>query len=149
MHHATGSETLFRDDDDCIAFLGAVETASRRFHLEVHGYALIPNHYHLLIEIGNPERLSSIMSGLARSYVYYYHRKYQSSGHLWQGRYKSKPILKENYLVNCAEYIETNPIRKKITQAPDEYRWCSYKERCLQVKKNLLDELVLVVNPEP
>ena len=85
----------------------------------------MPNHYHLLLEIGLPEKISSIMSGLARSYVYYHHKKYQTSGHLWQGRFKSQPIQKEMYLLSCGRYIERNPVKAGIINFAEDYPYSS------------------------
>jgi hypothetical protein len=62
-------------------------------------------------------------------------------GHLWQGRFRSKPILKDIYLVQCAAYIEANPVRAGLVKTIAEYTWSSYNERCFSTKKRYLDEM--------
>lgn len=67
--------------------------------------------------------------------------KYSVVGHLWQGRFISKPILKGYYLIHCATYIEANPVRANIVDDIASYRWSSYKERCLLDNFNTIDEM--------
>jgi len=47
-------------------------------------------------------------------------------GHLWQGRFKSKIIEDERYFLQCGKYIELNPVRAGLVQAPDDYTYSSY-----------------------
>jgi len=69
------------------------------------------------------------------------HSRYGKVGHLWQGRFKGKPILKGGYLVQCATYIEGNPVRADIVTDMANYIWSSYRERCLYSGKFILDEV--------
>jgi hypothetical protein len=69
--------------------------------------------------------------------------KYRKVGHLWQGRFKSKPIVKGQYLINCAEYIEANPVRAEMVTDIAAYPWSSYNERCLSSSKDILDEMLI------
>lgn len=126
MHHATGTETLFRDDDDCVAFLGAVETASRRFHLEVHGYALIPNHYHLLVRSMTGD-LSRGVGEINGRYSREYNHRYGRRGPLFRGRFRNQLVEEERYLVDVLAYIHLNPVRARLVKRPDEACWTSYR----------------------
>ncbi len=75
--------------------------------------------------------MTKFMHGLLRSYTSYFNKKYNKVGHLWQGRFKSKIIVKDNYLVGCIHYVELNPVRAGIVTMPGEYHWSSHKERVL------------------
>ena len=85
----------------------------------------MPNHYHLIMEFGNPKEISSVMAGVGRAYVHYYHRKYQSAGHLFQGRFKSQPIEKESYLLACGRYIERNAVVAGLSSTAQNYAFSS------------------------
>jgi len=50
-------------------------------------------------------------------------------GHLWQGRYFSSP-LDEAYLWECIRYIENNPVRAKMVNKAEEYKWSSARYHC-------------------
>jgi len=100
----------------------------------------MPNHVHLLGQLVNPAFLSKFMHGLNRTYTLYFNNKYGEVGHLWQGRYKSKVIAKDKYLLDCINYIESNPIRSGLTDGLLEYTWNSYRGRVLKIADSCLDE---------
>jgi REP element-mobilizing transposase RayT len=101
------------------------------------------NHVHLLIATDPPGTLSKIMQGLSLSYAQYFNVKYKKCGHLWQNRYKSKPVQKDQYLINVASYIEYNPIRAKMCHRAEEYPWSSYRERVLEGSNKAIDQIII------
>jgi len=104
----------------------------------------MPNHIHLVGEPLDPQNLPKLMQGLQRSYTAYYNNKYEKVGHLWQGRFKMKVIVKDGYLIDCIAYIEQNPVRANLVNSPKEYEFSSYQERNWSDKDfNLLDKLLL------
>ena len=99
----------------------------------------MPNHVHLIMEVKNPFALNKVMRGINLSYTLYFNYKYDKVGHLWQDRFKSRLILKDNYLLDCIAYIETNPLRASLAYDIKEYPWSSYKFRI--TNNSILDEL--------
>jgi putative transposase len=99
----------------------------------------MPNHVHLLVEVSNPNALNKIMRGLNLSYTLYFNFRYKKVGHLWQDRYKSKIIQKDSYLLECINYIETNPVRASLASQGGDYPWSSqvFKDK----NSKLLDTL--------
>ena len=90
-HRGNHQEFIYRDDDDRKLFLELLESTIQRMNWICHAYCLMGNHYHLLIEI--PEGiLSRGMAWLNGVYTQKFNRKYGLTGHLFQGRFKSKPI---------------------------------------------------------
>ena len=83
------------------------------------------------------------MQCLQRSYTAYYNRKYDKVGHLWQGKFKAKLIVKDQYALECVSYIETNPVRAKLVKNPKDYIFCSYSERYLNNDGGLLNKFLL------
>jgi putative transposase len=83
------------------------------------------------------------MQWINRGYTAYFNTKYGTVGHLWQGRFRSKPILKDEYLINCACYIEENPVRAGLVEDIAKYRWSSYTERCFSSGKRITDEILV------
>ena len=80
---------VFDDIEDYEYFLELLEKASKRENVEVHAYCLMPNHFHLLLIPQEANSLSRLMQWVMTSHVRYYHKKNKTSGHIWQGRYKS------------------------------------------------------------
>lgn len=118
---------VFGDDADYRAFLGWLREASRQYKVAIHAYVLMPNHLHLLATPSDEEGLAKTMQWLGRYYVPYFNRKYQRTGTLWQGRYKTSVIDTEAYFMACSRYIELNPVRANLHADPADYPWSSYR----------------------
>ena len=120
-------EDVFHYSEDYQYFIKLLSYYSSKFEASIYHWVIIPNHYHLLLEMRDPINLSKMMAGLGRSYVYYYQRHYKLGGHIWQGRFKSQPIEKEKHLLACGRYIERNPVRAKIVDHAEDYEYSSAK----------------------
>jgi len=101
----------------------------------------MPNHIHLVGEINDAPLISNFMHDLNRTYTLYFNSKYNLVGHLWQGRFKSKVICKDRYLIDCLRYIEYNPMRANLVKSASEYKWSSYPGRVLDERNGIIDEL--------
>ena len=102
-----------------------------RYEVSLHAYALMPNHYHLLVTPTDGSALPHAMKALGVRYVGYYNRKYGRSGTLWGGRYRAFHIEDEQYWLTCLRYIEQNPVRAGMVRSPEEYPWSSYRAHAL------------------
>ena len=56
------------------------------------------------------------MQWLMTSHVRRYHRRYQSSGHVWQGRFKAFPVQSDEHYLTVLRYVERNPLRANMVQ---------------------------------
>ena len=66
------------------------------------------------------------MQSVGRRYVRFFNDRYQRTGTLFEGRYKSFELGSEDYWFTCARYVEFNPVRAGLAAAPEAYRWSSY-----------------------
>src|SRR5438067_10685804 len=127
-YHVTsrGNEqkTIFRDDRDRERLLELLARAVKDFHLRLHGYVLMSNHYHLLVETprGGLSRALRYLSGV---YTQAFNRRHKRVGHLFQGRYKAILVEKDSYLLELSRYIHLNPWRVKGSIDPFKYPWSS------------------------
>ncbi len=126
MQRGNNRQMIFTKNADCKRFLSLVKKYKAKYPFELYNYCLMKNHFHLLVKIHKKESLAKIMQGILQSFGYYFKEKYQYTGYLYQGRYKSKIIEKDEYLLECARYIETNPLRAGIVKNLDNYKWSSY-----------------------
>ena len=134
-------QEVFRSNEDHEKHIHMLKKAKRKYGILLYAYCLMPNHIHLLIETFSSRNISNFMHWLNRGYTAHFNTKYHKVGHLWQGRFQSRPIIKGQYLVNVATYIENNPVRAAMVNDPADYKWSSYRERCLLSKKHILDPL--------
>lgn len=121
---------IFHAEQDYRHYLKLIKKYAQSFKARIYHWVLMPNHYHLLLELDTPEDLSAMMAGLNRAYTHYYHAAYHTAGYLWQGRFKSRPIEKDRYLIACGRYIERNPVRAGIVLEAQEYPYSSARFYC-------------------
>lgn len=117
--------TIFHDADDYTAYLDRLERYRQRDEVTVHAYVLMTNHVHLLVETGD-HPLSRTMQALQFTYSQYYNRRYDKSGHVFQGRYQAILCDREAYLLELVRYLHLNPARIRTPLSPWTYRWSSH-----------------------
>jgi len=100
---------------------------SQRHKVAVNAYVLLDNHFHLLLTPPSEEAMSLMMQSVGRSYVRYFNKRHNRTGTLWEGRYKSSVLDSEAYLLTCMSYIDLNPVRAGMVDAPENFNWSSYK----------------------
>jgi putative transposase len=130
LHHVTsrGNERrpIFYDDNDRQVFLEYLGQTVRRFGWSVSAFVLMTNHFHLVVQTAEAN-LSRGMHWLNTKYVVRFNRIHERSGHLYGGRFKAFLIEKETYLTEVLRYVVLNPVRAKMVERPEEYRWSSYR----------------------
>ncbi len=107
--------------------------------IKIFHYCLMSNHVHLLLGVSEDSNLSNFMKRLNLKYFYRYKKRHGYAGHLWQDRFKSKLIEKDEYLIQCGKYIELNPVRAGIVKAPEDYPYSSYRYYGLGLEDGLID----------
>jgi len=129
LYHVTsrgdGREHIYFSDADRQAWLALFGRVCERFNWRCHAYCLMSNHYHVVVE--TPEaNLAQGMRQLNGVYTQYVNRTHGRVGHVFQGRYKSILVEKDNYLLELARYVVLNPLRAAIVDTLDDWRWSSY-----------------------
>lgn len=128
LYHVTarGNErkAIYRDDRDRHRFLRILADIVEHFHLLLHAYVLMGNHYHLLVETLEAN-LSQAMHDLNGTYAQGFNRSHRRVGHLLQGRYKAPLVQRDAYLLELSRYIHLNPVRAGIAARAHDYTWSS------------------------
>ncbi len=117
---------IFDDNPDREKFLSILGVVVRKYRWICHGYCLMDNHYHLLVE--TPE--SNLCRGMRQInglYTQGFNRRHGRVGHLFQGRYKSILVEKDSYLLQLSRYIVLNPVKAGMVKAPEDWEWSSYQ----------------------
>jgi putative transposase len=131
-------DKIFRRIADREEFLSRLTAASSKYGIIVHGYCLMDNHFHLLVETPN-ENLSAFMQLLQCGYANWFKVRYKLVGPLFQSRFKSVLVEDESYLVTLSAYIHLNPVRVKIINNPESYKWSSCGIYLRNEKTELVD----------
>jgi putative transposase len=112
--------------NDYLAYLDMLRECAFDCGCAVHAYVLMTNHVHLLLSPDDDDGASLMMQRLGRRYVGYFNRRHGRTGTLWEGRFRSSLIEDERYLMICHRYIELNPVRARMVDAPSYYPWSSH-----------------------
>jgi putative transposase len=123
LNRGNGKNTVFHKDGDYAAFLKLIKQAADRMPMRLLSYCLMPNHFHLVLWPKHDGDLSKWMQWLTTAHVRRYHRHYDSSGHVWQGRFKSFPIQTDEHLLTVMRYVERNPVRAKAIPVRKAQNW--------------------------
>lgn len=134
LYHVTArgnrKEDIYLRDEDRTSFLEILGRTVHRYNWVCHGYCLMDNHFHLLIETPDAN-LSLGMRQLNGVYTQYFNRSHDQAGHLFQGRFKSILVEKDSHLLELNRYIVLNPVRGKLVGHPVEWQWSSYRPLAL------------------
>jgi putative transposase len=131
-------QKVFRQDRDYRLYLKFLEEYKSRYDFSLYAYVLLPTHIHLLVEVREVS-LSKVMQSLQFRYTRNYNLRYESWGHLFQGRYKAILCEKDAYLLELSAYIHLNPVRANLVRDPAEYPWSSYREYLRGASNGLAD----------
>jgi REP element-mobilizing transposase RayT len=130
IHHITARgnarAALYRDERDRLCWRETLAEAAERFSWLVLAYCQMGNHYHLLVETPRPT-LSRGMRHLNGVYAQRFNRRHGRVGHLFQARFHSRLVDRDDHLLAVAAYIPTNPVRAGLCSEPAAWRWSSYR----------------------
>lgn len=101
--------------------------AHHKVPMRLTGFCLMTNHFHLLLWPHEDGDLSRWMQWLMTSHVRRYHRHYNSSGHIWQGRFKAFPVQFDDHYLQVLRYVERNPLRANMVGRSQDWEWSSLK----------------------
>jgi putative transposase len=134
IQRGNNRQACFASESDLKAYAHWLFEASGNYGLDIHAWVFMTNHVHLLMTPSNTKSISCAMQYLGRYYVRYFNHRYQRSGTLYEGRFKSSIVQNRKYLLACQRYIELNPVRAGMVTDPADYPWSSYRAHALGTK---------------
>jgi putative transposase len=118
-------QTIFHAIEDYSSFFETLRRYAMRSQAAVYHWCLMPNHYHVVLELRETKELSKLVGGLQQVYAVGYHKRHETAGRLFQSRFKSQAIQKETYLLACGRYVEQNPVRAGLCNHAWDWPWSS------------------------
>jgi len=129
LNRGNDRQEVFHNNEDYITFIKLMKGAKELYQVKIFAYCLMPNHFHIVLMPELSEGLSKCMQWLMTSHVRCYHRIYGTSGHVWQGRFKSFIIQEDTHLLMVLRYVEGNPVRTGLVSSAKEWLWSSHNSR--------------------
>ena len=124
MNRSIEAVALFEDDVDRRIFLTELRDATTALGVEIHGYCLMSNHYHLLVHTPSGG-LSAAMQQTASRFTQSVNRRRERDGPLFRGRFNSVEAGDDAHLVNISAYIHLNPVTAGLVTEPEAWPWSS------------------------
>ncbi len=125
FNRGNNRRVLFDTKLDFECFMAILRAGMDREGIKIYHYCLMTNHYHFLIQIENAESLARFMHWTQLGYARYFKKKYQTTGHVFEERYRSPRIAEESYYLQCGRYIERNPVKAKMVARAEDYPYSS------------------------
>lgn len=144
MNRGNRREDIFITDTDRRSFVDALADSCELFSVKLIAYVLMANHFHLLVQTAHAN-LSEFMRHFLVTYTVRFNRRHGRSGHIFQGRFKSFLVEKDEYLLPLSRYIHLNPIRPGQFKDTDiqnksdsltKYPWSTYPGYCYLRKRD-------------
>lgn len=123
-NRGVAKQVIYHDDEDYRVFLNLfkrylspepIQDKKGRvynhlaFRIELLSYCLMPNHFHILVYLHDPNSATTLLKSVSGAYTTYYNKKYERVGPLFQSRFKASRILHDDYLQHITRYIHMNP----------------------------------------
>jgi REP-associated tyrosine transposase len=120
---------LFHDRSDYIAFLWLLAESFDEFDLPLLAACAMPNHLHLVMHPRQGKDVSKWAHWLFTTHARRYHKKYGSSGRVWQGRFRASIVQTDRYLLTLIRYVERNALTGKLVARAEDWEWGSLSWR--------------------
>jgi REP element-mobilizing transposase RayT len=124
VNRGIARRTVFESRADVRFFLSRLAHVVRRGWLELHAFAILTTHFHLLVR-SEKGRLSAALAWVQNQYVRWFNRRRRRDGPLFRGRFTSRPIRSAAHWRTALAYIDENAVHAGLAREPTSYPWCS------------------------
>ena len=140
LNRAVGRTRIFDDADDYQAMLRVIGRTHERLPIRIISYCLMPNHWHMVLWPEADGQLSEFMRLLTVTHTQRWHAHHHSAGTgpLYQGRFKSFPIQKDEHFLAVCRYVERNALRANLVDRGQAWPWSSLAARSSEPPKWLV-----------
>ena len=126
IQRGNNRQSIFADDGDFSVMLALLAEHARVQRVALHGYVLMPNHFHLLATPQDENSLPQLMQAVGRRYVRHFNDRHGRSGTLWEGRYRSCVIQPERDLLDAMVWLDLNPVQAGLVGEAALWPWSSH-----------------------
>jgi putative transposase len=127
LNRANAGVRIFRAARDYAAWERVLAEAVERSRMRVLAYAVMPNHWHLVLWPPKDGELSRFVGWLTLTHTqrWHAHKRSVGAGHLYQGRFKSFVVESDEHMNTLCRYVERNPLRANLVSCAQDWRWSS------------------------
>lgn len=136
-------EKIFKNTEDLEYATSLFQQLVNTFNIHIHSYVFMPTFIQLYATPLSEEALPKFMQNFGRLYVRYFNKKYNRTGTLWNGRYKCSVVEDILYMFDMMKYIEKQPLKNKLVNDINTYKYSSYHHNSNQQLNTIIKEHIL------
>ncbi len=144
LNRANKKARVFHERADYEQFCALICRAQARLQLPILAACLMPNHVHIVVRPVGAQDLARWMHWVFTTHVRWYHAKYQTTGRVWQGRFKAFAAQEDHHLLTLMRYVERNALRANLVERAEGWEWGS-----LAWRRAVLPRVALTASPVP
>ena len=137
-------EYIFKNDRYIKMYLKLLNKYKKDVEIEIIAYCVMSNHAHMILYTEKIDEMSKFMKKLNTRYAKYYNYMEGRVGYVFRDRYLSEEIKDEKYLINCINYVHRNPVKAKIVENCEDYKFSSYKSYLNGISLKQLEKILNV-----
>ena len=118
-------KSLFRKREAADLLVRELEVLRRELGFAILGYAVMPDHVHLILVPGPAAGLTRIMQFVKGRFARLWHERCGTRGSVWHPRYYESAVRTEAQLTRWLDYVNDNPVRAGLAASPQQYPYCS------------------------
>lgn len=129
-------EYIFSKEQYINEYLKIIRKYANELNIKIIAYCIMTNHTHFLLKVPSIGNMSKLMQKVNSLYARYYNYMENTRvGYVFRDRFVSQPITSKRYFIQCIKYIHMNPVKAKIVNSMDEYKYSSYRIYLEKMKK--------------
>jgi len=118
--------TIFHEETNFLFTIRKTKKYCQANNISMIAYCLMPNHYHFLVRQDGEEPAGNLPQFVFNSYTKAYNKKYETSGTLFEGRFRAKVIQTKSHLLHLCRYIHGNPVKDGLVADPADWTYSNY-----------------------
>lgn len=128
MVQGVNKEYIFEKSYEKESYIKFIKEYNQEYQLDFLAYCIMSNHAHFAIYTEEIEKLAKLMHEINSKYARMYNKEKNRCGVLFRNRYRIQPIYSERQLLNCINYIHHNPVKAKMVEKCEDYRYSSFND---------------------
>lgn len=128
MVQGVNKEYIFKKEKYIENYLYFIQEYSKNYDFTIISYCIMNNHAHFLVFVQDVSEFGKFMQKVNLRFANMYNKEEKRCGVLFRNRYQSESISDIRYLINCIKYIHDNPVKAKMVENCEDYKYSSYKD---------------------